>query len=185
MKHSFAWIFVLLALQRLFELHLSRKNRRSLEALGGREFYPETFRNVVAVHSLFLASLLLESYPWRIPIDALTLFSLAALALLSGLRYWCMAALGPFWNVRIVAVPGAAIVRSGPYGYLRHPNYLAVALEFIFLPLLMRAPVTLAVFSLAGLLVLRQRIRLEERALREITDYDSALPTRLPDRMGG
>ena len=178
MKHSFAWIFGVLVLQRLFELHRSRKNVRALEPLGGREFYPETFRNVVAVHGLFLTSLFLESYPWRIPLDALTFFSLAALALLSGLRYWCMTSLGPFWNVRIVAVPGGAAVRSGPYRYLRHPNYMAVALEFLFLPLLLRAPVTLIVFSLAGLAVLRQRIRLEERALREITDYSSVFPAR-------
>lgn len=178
MNHSFAWVFGVLVLQRLFELHRSGKNRRTLEARGGREFYPETFRNVVAVHVLFLTALFLESYPWRIPLDALTVVSLAALALLSGLRYWCIASLGAYWNVRIVAVPGAAIVRSGPYRYLRHPNYLAVALEFILLPLLMRAPVTLAVFFLPGLLVLRQRIRLEEKALREITDYGTAFPAR-------
>jgi methyltransferase len=62
-------------------------------------------------------------------------------------------------------------VQGGPYRYLRHPNYLVIVLEFLLLPLLMRAPVTLVLFSLANLAVLRQRIRIEEAALREATDY--------------
>lgn len=176
MRYSFAWVFGIVALQRLFELYLSGRNRRKLATIGGREFSPESFRTVAALHGLFLAALLLESYPWRFPLDALSVFCLAALALLSGLRYWCMSALGSFWNVRIVVVPGAAVKRSGPYRYLRHPNYLAVALEFLFLPLLLRAPVTLAVFFLPGLLVLRQRIRLEEKVLMENTDYGTVFP---------
>jgi len=178
MKYSFAWIFAVVALQRLFELILSRRNRRTLEALGGREFYPESFRNVAALHGLFFAALLAESYPWRVPFDALTVFCLFALSLLSGVRYWCMVALGRYWNVRIVVVPGGAAKRSGPYRYVRHPNYLAVTLEFLFLPLLLRAPVTLVVFFTANLAVLRQRIRLEEKALRKLTDYGKALPAR-------
>ena len=68
--------------------------------------------------------------------------------------------------------------RSGPYRHLRHPNYLVVVLEFLFLPLLMRAPVTLVVFSLANLVVLRQRIRLEEQSLRELTDYEKVFSAR-------
>ena len=178
MRHSFLWIFGVVALQRLYELRHSRRNQRKLEAIGGREHHPESFRNVAALHGLFLTALLVESYPWRLPVDGRTVFCLAALALLSGLRYWCISALGDYWNVRIVVVPGAAAIRTGPYRYLRHPNYLAVALEFLFLPLLLRAPVTLAVFLLPGLLVLRQRIRLEEQALRENTDYETAFPAR-------
>ena len=177
MKHSFLWVFGVVALERLFELLLSRRHLKKLEAFGGREHRPESFRYVAALHGLFLASLLAESYPWRIPFDARTAACLGALALLSGLRFWCMYALGDYWNVRIVTVPGAAAVRTGPYRFLRHPNYLAVSLEFLFLPLLLRAPVALAVFFIPGLLILRQRIRLEERALRETTDYATAFPS--------
>jgi methyltransferase len=88
-----------------------------------------------------------------------------------GLRYWCILTLGVFWNTRILVLPGAAAVRRGPYRFLRHPNYLVVTLEFALLPLLMRAPFTLVVFSLANLAVLRRRIRFEEQALREETDW--------------
>lgn len=178
MTYSFAWIFGVMGLQRLFELVLSRRNRRVLETLGGREFHPETFPTVVVLHVLFFASLAVESYPWRFPLDARTIFCLFALALLTGARYWCIASLGRFWNVRIVVVPGLAVKRSGPYRYVRHPNYLVLVLEFLFIPLLLRAPATLVVFTLANLAFLRQRIRLEEKALRELTDYSQVFPFR-------
>lgn len=178
MNHSFAWVFPVLVLQRLLELFLSRRNRRVLEPLGAREIHPETFPVVVVLHVLFLASLAAESYPWRFPLDARTIVCLVALALLTAARYWCIASLGLYWNVRIVVVPGGEVKRSGPYRILRHPNYLVLVLEFLFLPLLLRAPVTLVVFSLANLAFLRQRIRLEEEALRELTDYGKVFPVR-------
>jgi methyltransferase len=106
-----------------------------------------------------------------VPLDSLTLFCLIFLIFLQGLRYWCIVSLGEYWNTRIILVPDAETRRRGPYRFLRHPNYLAVTLEFAVIPLLMRAPLTLVVFSLANLVVLRQRIRLEEEALREFTDY--------------
>ena len=133
--------------------------------------FPETYRTIVVLHTLFFVALLAESFPWRVPLDPPTLFGLAALALLMLLRYWCIASLGVFWNTRILVLPGAAAVRRGPYRLLKHPNYLVVTLEFALLPLLCRAPFTLVVFSLANLAVLRRRIRLEERALRECTDW--------------
>lgn len=176
--HSFAWLFVVVLLQRLFEMGLSRRNRAALEPLGAREFHPESFRRIAAMHSLYLVSLIVESYPWRLPLDARTILCLAAVATLGAFRLWCMASLHPYWNVRIVVVPGARVKTAGPYRWFRHPNYAVVVLEFLFLPLLMRAPVTLAVFSVANLFLLRQRIRLEEEALRSLTDYDEAFPRR-------
>jgi methyltransferase len=171
MDITVAWVTPALVVQRLLELRLSSRNRRALLARGGREVRPETYRTMVALHALFLLSLGLESYPWRVPADFRTAGSIAALAAVTVLRYWAIASLGEYWNTRIVVVPGARIVRTGPYRYLRHPNYLVIVLEFLILPLLMRAPVTLVVFSLANLLVLRQRIRIEEEALRGATDY--------------
>ncbi len=173
---SLLWIFAFLAAERLFELAFSRRNFRRLELLGGKEFHAETFRTIVALHTLFLLSLLWESYPWRIPLNALTWSTLTVLVLLQATRYWCMASLGENWNTRIILVPGGKVKRRGPYRVMRHPNYLVVVLEFIFIPLLMRAPVTMIAFSLANLVILRKRIRLEEEALREMTDYSQRFP---------
>lgn len=173
---SLWWVFGFYFLERLFELRLAARNRRLLLARGGREFFPETYRTIVVLHTLFFAALLAESYPWRVPPDPLTLFCLAALALLMALRYWCIATLGAHWNTRIVVLPGSAVVRKGPYRLIRHPNYLVVVLEFALLPLLCRAPITLVIFSLANLVVLRRRIGFEERALRECTDWRKGRP---------
>jgi methyltransferase len=173
---SFSWVFFVVILQRLFELCLSRKHRREMLERGGREFHPDAFPVMAGLHVLFLVSLAVESHPWRIPPDPLTWGCLAALALVTGVRYWAIASLGGNWNVRIVLVPGEPARRKGPYRFLRHPSYLAIVLEFIIFPLLMRAPATLVVFSLANLLVLRRRIRLEEAALKEFADYEKIYP---------
>lgn len=173
---SLLWVFLYLGSERLFELLLSRRHFLALAAHGGREFYPETFPRMVALHSFFLLALLVESYPWRLPVTPWNSTLFALFILLQGGRYWCIASLGENWNTRIILVPGGAAHRVGPYRFLAHPNYLVVTLEFALLPLLMAAPYTLAFFFPANLLVLRQRIRLEEEALREFTDYNEKFP---------
>jgi methyltransferase len=177
---SLLWIFAYLILERLLELHVSRKHRLALEERGGREFYPETFALMAGLHSLFLLALFWESHPWRILGTPLNGALLGFFVLLQGLRYWCIHSLGEAWNTRIVLVPGGRVQKRGPYLLLAHPNYLVVTLEFLTLPLLMHAPFTLAIFFPANLLILRQRIRLEERALRQFTDYGERFPVASP-----
>ena len=173
---SFAWVVPLLGAQRLVELSLSRRHRQALFARGGREYHAESFPAMAALHTLFIASLAVESYPWRFPLNAFTWGCLAALALVTAGRYWVIASLGENWNVRIVVVPGEPVRKRGAYRVMRHPNYLVITLEFLLFPLLMRAPATLVVFSLANAIVLRTRIRLEESVLRELTDYGEKFP---------
>jgi len=81
------------------------------------------------------------------------------------LRYWAIASLGDRWNVRVIVVPGEALVVSGPYRYVRHPNYLAVAVEIATLPLIHGAYLTAIAFSAMNAALLRVRIRTEEAAL--------------------
>jgi methyltransferase len=173
---SFAWVPAAIVLQRVFELLLCLRNRRIMGSLGGREFFARSYLEMVALHSLFIASLALESFPWRIPLDGRTWGSLAALALVTSARYWTIASLGDRWTTRIFVVPGDAVKRKGPYRFLRHPNYAVIVLEFLLFPLLLRAPLTLVLFSAANLAVLRRRIRREESALREWTDYGRKFP---------
>ena len=168
MMISLAWVAPVVAAQRLWELWLCRRNRLRLLALGGREVRHDTYKTMVGLHVLFLSSLAIESFPWRVPADVRAWACLTALAVVTALRYWGIASLGEYWNTRVVVVPGTRLVRAGPYRFLRHPNYLVIVLEFLLLPLLMRAPVTLVLFSLANLATLRQRIRIEETALAEI-----------------
>jgi len=173
---SFAWILAVLFLQRMGELALCRRNRRALIARGGKEFYPGTYPVMVALHTFFFLSLAWESYPWRVPMDTRTTACLAGLVAVTALRYASIATLGGRWTTRIVSVPDSRVSRAGPYRFFRHPNYLVIVLEFLLFPLLLRAPFTLVAFSLANLVVLRQRIRLEEKVLRETTDYGERFP---------
>jgi methyltransferase len=170
--YNFGWIFAFILLQRLYEVIASKSNYNTLSAMGAQEFHPESFRNIAIMHALYFAALLFESYPWQLPLDLWTILCLIAVITLAGLRLWCMSALRPYWNVRIIVVPGAHVRRTGPYRFLRHPNYWVVVMEFIFLPLLLRAPITMILFSIANLVLLQRRIRLEEEVLRKFTDYD-------------
>jgi len=156
----------LLALERLLELFLSRRNARQAVAAGaieaGRGHYPV----MVAFHSLFLLSCAAEVLlvPRAFP-GALGWAALGVAVLAQGLRYWAVVSLGPRWNTRVLVWPGVPPVTSGPYRFLRHPNYLAVVLEMVAVPLVDGAWVTALVFSLGNLLLLAVRIRSEEKAL--------------------
>ncbi|MCA3749150.1 MAG: hypothetical protein IN808_08445 [Rubrobacter sp.] len=154
----------LVALQRLLELALSRRNERRLRARGaverGRGHYPA----IVAVHVLWLAGTLVEGLlrpglpPWWPA-------ALAAFLLAQPLRYWAILSLGERWSTRVLVIPGERLVRRGPYRYLRHPNYLAVVIEIFAFPMIFGAWVVAVVFSVLNALVLYVRIREEERAL--------------------
>ena len=167
-------ILLFLLLQRLFEMRLARKNERRMRAQGAVEIAARTYPPMVAMHLFFFLFLAGESWPWHMDWNARSLSLLGALLLLQGLRYWCIASLGPFWNTRILVLPGSRARRRGPYRLLRHPNYLAVTLELALLPALLGAPLTLFLFAPLNLLILRQRIRLEEAGLKEHTDYSQA-----------
>lgn len=169
---SFLWVISFLLIERVIEMRLAAKNRRMLLQRGGREFFPGSYRMIFIMHLLFMLCLIIESYPWVIAFDALTVACLTALVILQLVRYWCVFSLKENWNTRIILVPGDQISRRGPYRFMRHPNYVVVTLEFLFLPLLARAPLTLVIFTLANFFVLHKRIVLEEQVLREHTDYN-------------
>ena len=113
------------------------------------------------LHGAWLAALAL-----LVPADtALAPILLAAFVLLQAARLWIVATLGRFWTTRILTLPGAPLVRRGPFRYLRHPNYLVVALEIPVVPLIAGAWQIALVFALLNLALLGWRIRIEDRAL--------------------
>ncbi|MFB3852649.1 MAG: isoprenylcysteine carboxyl methyltransferase family protein [Vicinamibacterales bacterium] len=155
------------AAERVLELAVARRNVRSLMARGGLEFDRAGYRAMVAVHALFLAACAAEvrflGRPWH---KGLAVLMAAVLAGAMALRYWVVFTLGVRWSTRIVVVPGDRLIRRGPYRIMRHPNYLAVVLEFFALPMVHTAYLTALVFSAINLAVLRRRIANEESAMR-------------------
>jgi len=156
----------LLGLERLVEVLLSLHNARQARAAGALEAGQGHYPVMVAFHSAFLVSCGAEVLlaPRTFP-GALGWAALGVAVAAQGLRYWAVASLGVRWNTRVLVWPGVPPVTSGPYRFLRHPNYLAVVLEMLAVPLVFGAWVTAVVFSLGNLLLLRVRIRSEEEAL--------------------
>ncbi|MEM6532851.1 MAG: isoprenylcysteine carboxyl methyltransferase family protein [Myxococcota bacterium] len=165
-------LLVLVGVERLAELVISRRNARWAFERGGREFGAEHFPWMAALHTAFLVAAGVEVLVLEPPfIPAIGWPALAGVFLAQGVRYWVIGTLGRLWNVRVIVVPGASAVTGGPYRWLRHPNYLAVVLEGLCLPLVHGAWITAAVFSIANAWLLSVRIRCEENALAELTDY--------------
>jgi methyltransferase len=155
------WIIVAVAALRLAELIYAARNQRRLLAAGGREIGAGHYPLFVLLHGAWLIALFVL-VPADAPIRAVPLVLFGALL---AARLWVIQSLGRFWTTRIVTVPGAPLVRSGPYRFVRHPNYLVVAGEIAVLPLVFGAWPIALVFSAINAALLSYRIRVEDAAL--------------------
>ena len=124
---------------------------------------------MVTLHALWIASTLVEGILRGPEVPALWLVPLALFLLAQALRYWAVFSLGESWNTRILVVPGAKLVKRGPYKYLDHPNYVVVVVEILAFPLIFGAWVTALVFTALNTALLYVRIREEDRALDELS----------------
>lgn len=154
-----------IVLQRLAELRVAAANRKWALAAGGREYSSSHYPWFFLLHIGWLVGWLLEAY-YRQEYSAIWFIWLTLFGLAQALRYWCISSLGRCWNTRILVVPGMRSVRRGPFRYIRHPNYLAVAIELASVPLLFNAWITAVIAGvLNAILLLGIRIPAEEAAL--------------------
>jgi methyltransferase len=172
-------LVALVAAGRLVELRIAGRNRARLLARGAVEAAPGHYRWMVLLHVALLIACPLEvwllSRPF-FPALAVAMFLLLVLATL--LRWWVIRTLGGRWTTRIVVLPGAAPVTGGPYRFIRHPNYLAVCVEIATLPMIHTAWLTASVLSALNAVLLRTRIRAEEKALASLTSYGEIFSQR-------
>jgi len=153
--------------ERLVELRISRRHAAWALARGGVETGRGHFPVMVVLHTGLLAGCVAEVWLAARPfVPALGWTMLALAVACQGMRMWCIAALGPRWNTRVIVVPGLPLVTSGPYRWLSHPNYVAVVVEGVALPLVHTAWLTAVVFTVANAGLLTVRLREERRALR-------------------
>ncbi|MGW2295692.1 isoprenylcysteine carboxyl methyltransferase family protein [Streptomyces violaceorubidus] len=156
------------SVERLAEVIVARRNAAWTLARSGVEHGRGHYPVMVALHTELLVCCLLEPLLLDRPFVPALGWPMLALALLAqALRWWCIATLGPYWNTRVIVVPGARLVGAGPYRFLRHPNYVAVVVEVAALPLVHSAWLTAAVFSVADALLLTVRLRCENTALAQ------------------
>lgn len=166
----FAGFVAALGVQRLFELRLSRRNERRIRQRGGREHTPETYHWIVTLHAAWFAAMVLEVFAGRRKFHPrLAMLAINLFAVGQALRLTAIRTLGWRWSTRVMTMPGpaGAPVQHGIYRYMRHPNYLGVELEILAAPLVHSAYLTSAVFGVANALLLRDRIRREEQALKK------------------
>lgn len=172
-------LVVLVAAGRLVELRIAGRNRRRLLEQGGIEVAQGHYPWMVALHTALIIASPLEVWLLDRPFLPVLGFSMLALLVLAALlRWWVIATLEGRWTTRIVVLPEVPPITGGPYRFLRHPNYLAVILEILSLPLVHTAWLTALVFSLLNGWLLRVRIRAEEEALSRLTGYGAAFAGR-------
>jgi methyltransferase len=160
---SVLWIvLILVALQRVAELIYAQRNTAALLARGGVEAGSSHYPLFVVLHAAWLMSMAVFISPWTPP----NWWLLGVYALLQILRLWVVFALGPYWTTRIITVPNAPLVRTGPYRFVRHPNYVVVVCEVAVLPLAFGSVAIALVFTILNAALLAWRIRVENRALR-------------------
>lgn len=159
-------VVALIAVQRLAELGLARRNTRALLAEGAVEIGARHYPLFVILHASWLAALLFHVPP-SAPVHPVPL---AGLGLLMLCRLWVMASLGRFWTTRIITLPGAPLIRKGPYRWVRHPNYLVVSGEIALAPLAFGAWEIAVLFSILNGALLAHRIAVEDGALAQRSD---------------
>ena len=159
----------LVAIERLVELVVSKRNAAWSLARGGRETGRGHYAVMVVLHTGLLVGMLVEAWVRRPVVPWGLAASMLVLAIGSqALRWWCIATLGRRWNTRVIVVPDLPLVAGGPYRYLRHPNYVAVVVEGVALPLVHACWLTALVFTVANAFVLAVRLRVENDALATV-----------------
>ena len=172
---AFSCLVALVALQRLGELRLSARNIRRALGRGGVMADGDAYAPMVALHAAALVAAPLEVWlfdrPWLpwLGVPMLCLLSAAQAA-----RWWVMATLGSRWTTRVIYVPGDRLITRGPYRFLRHPNYLVVAVELVALPLVHTAWLTTVLASAVNAWVLNRRVAVEDALLNRYATQTAA-----------
>ncbi len=160
-------VLSIVVVQRLSELVLARRNFRWALQHGGTEVGADHYWFFIVLHSGWLASFFLECSFRETSVPPLWPLLLAMIVLAQILRYWAIRSLGKHWNTRIVVFKNFSAIRSGPYRYLKHPNYVAVAVELFAIPALLGAWYSAIFFSAVNAaLLLGIRIPMEEQVLK-------------------
>jgi methyltransferase len=172
----FTALVLAVGVERLAELTLSKRHASWAFSRGGKEFGRGHFPVMVMLHTALLVGAVAEVWLLNRPFLPILGWSALAIVIASqSLRWWCIASLGRQWNTRVIVVPGLPLVTRGPYRVLRHPNYVAVVLEGLALPLVHSAWITALGFTFLNAALLARRIQVEEEALATVAGKEAAL----------
>jgi methyltransferase len=178
-RMGYTLLLIAVGLGRLIEMGVSRRRQRTLLREGIDKVPERHFGAMVLLHTSVLAGAALEVWLLKRPFVRLLALPMALLFLLANvLRWWVIATLAEHWNVQVMNSIGRGVVTHGPYRWIRHPNYVAVFLELLALPLIHSAWLTALLGSLAHSWVLWQRISTEEDVLMAHPAYRQAMGSK-------
>jgi methyltransferase len=155
-----AWLIAFLVVQRLGEMVLARENTRRLREAGAIEIGRSHYPFMIMLHFSWLVALIAFGHDRAVNSHWLVAFVLLQLA-----RLWVIGSLGSRWTTRVIVLPGRELAAVGPYRYIKHPNYIVVALEIAVVPIALGLPLVALIFSIANAAMLAYRISVENRAL--------------------
>jgi methyltransferase len=160
---TFAYFISFVILLRIGELYLSQKNEKWLLQNGAVEYGRKHYPVIVTLHILFFLSLLMEYSLQQAPYS--NYYLIGIYFLLITFKFRIILSLGKFWNTKIYHIPGAPLIKTGIYKYIKHPNYIVVIAEIAIIPAAFHLYYTAIIFTLLNLIVLRVRIKEENKAL--------------------
>jgi methyltransferase len=173
---AFFLLLLAVAALRIVELRISRRHQRDLVSRGAARVDEPRFRWMVALHTGVLLGAALEVVLLKRPfIPALAAVMFAIFIAANAVRWWVIRTLGDHWNVQVMDSTRLGVITTGPFRFVRHPNYAAVFAEMLSLPLIHTAWITALAGSLAHVAVLAQRLSTEERVLFANPDYRAAM----------
>lgn len=176
MTFAYISLLVLVGIERLGELVISRRNQRQLEKRGSHKIPEPHFRFMVLVHVGVLVGAGLEVLFLHRPLIPALAIPMAVLFVLSNvLRWWVIQTLAGHWNVEVMDSSRVGVVSSGPYRWVRHPNYVGVVAEVFSLPMIHTAWITAIAGTLGYLEILRRRLRVEDGVLLANPAYRLAM----------
>ncbi|HEV2522139.1 MAG TPA: isoprenylcysteine carboxylmethyltransferase family protein [Candidatus Acidoferrales bacterium] len=176
MTLAYLALLVVVGIGRLAELVISRRNQKQLEAQGAQKVPEPHFRWMVVLHGAILVSAGAEVLFLHRPLIPALAFPMLALFVLSNLlRWWVIHTLSGHWVVEIMDASHIKTVSSGPYRWVRHPNYVGVIAEVFSLPMIHTAWITAIAGTLGYIEILRRRLKLEDGFLMANPDYRRAM----------
>lgn len=176
---AFLLLLLAVAALRIVELRISRRHQERMVSRGAEKINDPRFRWMVLVHTCVLLGAAVEVVFLRRPfLPWLAAIAFAVFLAANAVRWWVIRTLGEHWNVQVVDSTRLGVVASGPFRYIRHPNYVAVFIEMLALPLIHTAWITAVAGSAAHVVVLSQRLATEERVLLANPDYQAKMAAK-------
>jgi len=173
---AFLALLLAVGLLRIFELRVSSRHQQQMIAAGATKVNEPQFRWIVFVHTAVLIGAALEVVLLRRPFLPVLAGSMLFLFLAAnGVRLWVVRTMGRLWNVQVMNSTGLGVVTSGPFRFVRHPNYSAVFIEMFSLPLIHTAWITAVLGCIGYALAISQRLVLEESVLLANPGYRTAM----------